>query len=110
MKVKAVLKRADIGRLKILPLVNLIRGKKADTACRILSVQSNKAGPLLYKLIQSAAANAEQKKTIDIDRLFVNEIYVNLAPHRKSFMPRARGRASAILKKSSHISVVLSER
>ena len=110
MDVKAVLKGAVIGRLKVLPVMNLIRGKSVDEACRILSVQRQKASPLLYKLIQSAMANAQQKKTIDVDNLFIKEIYVNQARHRKSFMPRARGRASAILKKSSHISVILGER
>ena len=110
MEVKAVLKGARVGRLKVLPIVNLIRGKSVDTAYRILSVQCKKAGPLLYKLIQSAMANAQQKKTIDVDNLFIKEIYVDQAGHRKSFMPRARGRASTILKKSSHISVILGER
>ena len=109
-EVRAILKKAPIGRLKALPLVNFIRGKSADEACRILTVQRQKAAPILYKLIQSALANAQQKKTIDLDKLYVKEIYVNQGPHRRSFIPRARGRASGILKKSSHISVVLGER
>ncbi len=110
MEVKACLNKVSIGRLKVLPLVNLVRGKSVEEASRILSVQSKKAGQLLYKLIQSAIANAQQKKTMDVDKLFVKEIFVNQASHRKSFIPRARGRASTILKKSSHISVVLRER
>jgi len=109
-KIRAELRKAPIGRLKALPLVNLIRGKSADEACRILTVHRQKAAPLLYKLIQSALANAEQKKTIDLEKLYVKEIYVNQGSHRRSFIPRARGRASGILKKSSHISIVLSER
>ena len=109
-EVKATLKGAPIGRLKALPLVNLIRGKSADEACRILTVHHQKVAPLLYKLIQSALSNAQQKKTIDLDKLYVKEIFVNQGPHRKSFIPRARGRASRILKKSSHFSVVLRER
>ena len=51
-----------------------------------------------------------KKKTVDVDQLYVKTIFVNSGPHRRSFMPRAKGSASTILKKSSHISVVLGER
>jgi len=110
MEVKATLKYARIGVLKTLPVVNLVRGKSAHRAMQILSVQQRKASRLIHDLIQSGVANAEQKKTIDVDKLYVKSIYVNRGPHRKSFMPRARGSASAILKKTSHISIVLGER
>ena len=110
MEVKAELKYARIGVLKTLPVVNLIRGKDVHKAIQILSVQNRKASKLIYKLIQSGVANAEQKQTIDVDKLYVKSICVNRGPHRHSFMPRARGSASAIIKKTSHISVVLGER
>ncbi|MDE0151936.1 MAG: 50S ribosomal protein L22 [Bdellovibrionales bacterium] len=110
MEVKATLKYARIGVLKTLPVVNLIRGKNVHQAMQILSVQKRKASKLIHQLIQSGVANAEQKQTIDVDKLYIKDIYVNRGPHRKSFMPRARGSASAILKKTSHISVVLGER
>lgn len=110
MEVKATLKYARIGVLKTLPVVNLIRGKNVHQAMQILSVQQRKASKLIHQLIQSGVANAERKQTIDVDKLYVKSIYVNRGPHRKSFMPRARGSASAILKKTSHISVVLGER
>ena len=110
MEVKATLKYARIGVLKTRPVVDLVRGKSMHQAMQILSVQNKKASQLVYKLIQSAAANAENKKTIDVDKLYVKSIYVNRGPHRKSFMPRARGSASSILKRTSHISVVLDER
>ena len=110
MEVKAELKYARIGVLKTLPVVNLIRGKDVHQAVQILSVQNRKASKLIYKLIQSGVANAEKKQTIDVDKLYVKSICVNRGPHRHSFMPRARGSASPIIKKTSHISVVLSER
>ena len=110
MEVKAELKYARIGVLKTLPVVNLIRGKDVHKAIQILSVQNRKASKLIYKLIQSGVANAEQKQTIDVDKLYVKSICVNRGPHRHSFMPRARGSASPIIKKTSHISVVLGER
>ena len=62
MEVKAVLKNARIGVLKTLPVVNLIRGKNVHQAIHILSLQNKKASKLIYKLIQSGKANAEQKK------------------------------------------------
>ena len=110
MEVKAELKYAKIAVLKARPSANLIRGKKAFTAANILSVQNKKASILIYKLLKSAVASAEQKKTIDLDRLYVKKIAVNQGPHRRSFMPRARGRASGIIKQTSHISIVLDEK
>lgn len=110
MEIKASVKQVRIGTLKAKPVVNLIRGKSVHDVTRILSVQNKKASQILKKLVESAIANAEQRKTVDIDKLYVKEIFVNRGPHRKSFMPRARGRASSIIKRSSHISIVLDER
>jgi len=110
MEVKATLRYARISVLKALPVVNLVRGKNAHQAMQILSVQKRKSSKLIHQLIQSGVANAEQRETIDVDKLYVKNINVNRGPHRKSFMPRARGSASGILKKTSHISVVLGER
>ncbi len=110
MEVTATLKFAKVSVLKTQPVINLIRGRNVHQAIQILSVQDKKASKLVYKLIQSATANAENTKTMDVNRLYVKEVYVNRGPHRKSFMPRARGSASEILKKTSHISVVLGER
>lgn len=110
MEVKASLKYAKIGTLKSFPVINFIRGKSVNEVVRILSVQSNKASKLIHKLVQSALANAEQKKVIDVDRLYVKKIYINQGPFRRSFIPRARGRASSLIKKTSHIYVVLDEK
>ena len=110
MEVKAVLRYAKIGTIKTRPVINFIRGKSINSATRILSVQNKKISKLLHQLIQSALANAEQKKTIDVDRLYVKKISIDQGPCRRSFIPRARGRASEIVKKTSHISIVLDEK
>ena len=110
MEVKAVLRHAKVGNLKAFPVAGLVRGKNVSQAIQLLSVQKKKSAMMLQKLIQSAAANAEKAQSIDVDRLFVKSVCVDRGPHRHSFMPRARGRASAILKKTSHISVVLAEK
>ena len=110
MEVKATLNSAKVGVLKTQPVINLIRGRNVNQAIQILSVQDKKASQLVYKLIQSAVANAENTKTMDVNKLYVKEIYVNRGPHRHSFMPRARGSASSIIKRTSHISVVLGEK
>ena len=110
MEVKALLKNVSMGPLKARSTADLIRGKDVNKAIGILSLQNKKASKLMYKLVLSAVSNAEQKKVMDADRLYVKEVYVNPGPSRKSFIPRARGSASPILKKSSHISIVLGER
>ena len=110
MEARAILKSAKVGVLKTQPVINLVRGRRVHQAIQILSVQDKKASQLVYKLIQSAVANAENTQTMNMDKLYVKEIYVNRGPHRKSFMPRARGSASEILKRTSHICVVLGER
>ena len=110
MEVKAVLKNANIGALKLFPLANFIRGRSVNHIIRVLALQKTKPSQILYKLIQSAAASAEHKQTIDVNNLYIKSIQVDRGPARQSFMPRARGRASAILKRTSHINLVLSER
>lgn len=110
MEIKASVKGVRIGLLKVKPMVNLIRGKKVHDVTRILSVQNKKAARIMKTLVDSAIANAEHRKTVDIEKLYVKEIYVDRGPHRKSFIPRARGRASAIIKRSSHISITLGEK
>ena len=66
--------------------------------------------PMIVKLLKSAVANADQKKTIDVDTLYVKHISVDQGPTLKRYMPRAMGRASEIKKKTSHINLVLEER
>ena len=110
MEVRASLKFTRIAPRKMRLVVDLVRGKDVNEAVQILSFTNKKSAPVLKKLLQSAIANADQKKTIDIDTLFVKHISVDQGPTLKRYMPRAMGRASEIKKKTSHVNLVLEER
>jgi large subunit ribosomal protein L22 len=90
-------------------VADLIRGKGSEEALNILTFTKKAASKILIKLLKSAIANATQKKTIDIDRLYVKKIAVDQGPTMKRFQPRAMGRATTIRKRSSHITIVLDE-
>lgn len=110
MEVKASLRFARVGAQKARLVADLVRGKDVDTALKILTVTNKKSAVLFKKLIESAVANAEQKKVIDIDSLFVKTVTVDQGPKLKRWKPRAQGRASAHHKKMSHFNLVLDER
>ncbi len=110
MSVKASLKYTRMAPRKIRLVVDLVRGKDVNEAIQILSFTNKKSAPIIKKLLQSAVANADQKKTIDVDTLFVKHISVDQGPTLKRYMPRAMGRASEIKKKTSHVNLVLEER
>ena len=110
MEVKAKVSYARIAPRKIRLVADLVRGKDVNEAVQILSFTNKRSAPVLKKLIQSAVANADQKKTIDIDTLYIKHITVDQGPTLKRYMPRAMGRASEIRKKTSHINLVLDER
>ena len=109
MEVRAKLRFARIGPRKARLVADLIRGKGSEEALNILTFTKKGAAKILVKLLRSAIANATQKKTIDIDRLYVKQIMVDHGPMMKRFMPRALGRATMIRKRSSHITLVLDE-
>jgi large subunit ribosomal protein L22 len=110
MEVKAKLRFIRIAPQKARLVADLIRGKKSEDALNILTFTKKAAAKLIIKLLKSAIANATQKKTIDVDRLFVKKIAVDQGPTMKRFMPRALGRATTIRKRTSHITIVLDER
>ncbi len=92
-------------------VANMIRGKNVNDAVNILTFTRKKAAVLISKLLKSAIANAEENhKVVDVDDLFVRTITVDEGVTMKRFMPRARGSASQIKKRTSHITVVLNER
>lgn len=90
-------------------VVNIVRGKRVDVALNELLACKNKTAPALHKLIMSAAANASDQSSVDIDDLIVKCAWVDEGRVLKRFMPRAQGRATPIRKRSSHITVVLDE-
>ncbi len=110
MEVRAVSKYIRISPQKARLVAELIRGKDVDEALSILKFTPKKAARLIDKTLRSAIANAEQTKVIDIDSLYVKKIYIDQGPTMKRWMAKAMGRASRILKRTSHITVVLDEK
>ena len=110
MEVKASLKFARMAPRKIRLVADMVRGKDVNEAIQILTFVNKKSAPILKKLVQSAVANADQAKTIDLDTLYVKHISVDQGPTLKRYMPRAMGRASEIKKKTSHVNLILEER
>ena len=110
MEVKASLNFARIGSQKARLVADMVRGKDVNEAIRSLTFAKQKGAGLIKKLIESAVANAENRKTIDVDNLYVKSIWVDMGPALKRFRPRAQGRAFQVKKKLSHINVVLDEK
>jgi large subunit ribosomal protein L22 len=109
-KAKAVARYVRIAPRKVRLVVDLIRGKEVGEAIAILRHTPKSSSPVLEKLINSALANAENNHNMDVNNLYISEAYVDEGPTMKRFMPRAMGRAARILKRTSHITVVLSEK
>ena len=110
MEVKASLKYSRVGAQKARLVVDVVRGKNVNEAIRMLTHMNKKTAVLVKKLIESAVANADFKKVINVDSLFVKTIWVDEGPALKRIRPRAQGRAYGVKKKLSHINLVLDER
>ena len=108
--VKAVNRNVRPSARKINLLLKNIRGKKADTVIRDLSFARQRIAFDIKKTVQSAIANAENNFQFDIDNLFVKEAYVGKSIVLKRFRPRAKGRASAIKKPYTNITIILAEK
>ncbi|MBL4672419.1 MAG: 50S ribosomal protein L22 [Arenicella sp.] len=109
MQVKATAKNVRISPQKARLAVDQIRGKSVSRALEILSFGETKASSLVLKTLESAIANAEHNESADIDELFVTKCFVDEGPTMKRMRPRAKGRAFGILKRSSHITVSVSD-
>ena len=107
--VKAINKNVRSSPRKINLLLKNIRGKKADTVLRDLSFARQRIARDIKKTVQSAIANAENNNQYDIDNLYVKEAYVGKSLVLKRFRARAKGRASAIKKPYSNLTIILSE-
>ena len=110
MEAKAHLKYARISPRKVKIVCDLIRGKDVKLARGILENTPKAASELMIKLLNSAAANAENNFGMDPERLYVSETYANPGPILKRGMPRAQGRMYRINKRTSHITVVVAEK
>jgi len=109
---KAHAKYIRISPYKVRPVIDLIRGKDVSEAVTILKFSSKrKASHIVEKVLNSAVANAENKfPNIEIDKLYVKEVYANDAPRLKRFRAGAMGRVKPITKRLSHISIFLDEK
>lgn len=108
--VKAINKNVRSSPRKVNLILKYIRGKKVDIAIRDLSFARKRIAMDIKKTVQSAVANAENNYQYDIDNLYVKEAYVGKSLVLKRFRPRAKGRASAIKKPYSNITIILSEK
>ena len=109
MEIVARAKMIRISPRKVRIVGEVIKKKNVNDAMGMLMYMPQKASFILKKLLDSAIANAKQKKYVDIDSLFVKNVIVDGGPMLKRFLPRAMGRASKIRKRLSHITLVLDE-
>ena len=109
MEVRAVAKDTGISVRKVRLLVDMVRGKKVDEALNLLKFTPSPNAKVVAKVVKSAAANAENNLQMSPSELRIVSIFADEARTMKRFRPRARGRASHILKRSSHITVIITE-
>jgi large subunit ribosomal protein L22 len=107
---RAIARYVRISPRKVKIVIDLIRGKSANEALAILKFTPKAASEVVTKLLKSAIANAENNLDLNKDDLYVAEIYADQGPTLKRVMPRARGMAFQIKKRTSHITVILDEK
>ena len=107
---KATVSTVRITPRKVRLVIDLVRGKSVQEAIAILENTAKSAAPVVKKLINSAVANAKNNYEMDENNLFIKSIYANEGIRMKRFMPRAKGSASSLTKRTSHITVVVAER
>lgn len=110
MEIRAAAKYVRISPRKIRLIINQVRGKKVGDALNVLSFAPQKGARILKKLVNSAVANAEENSGVDVDSLYIKRIYADEGPTLKRWRPRARGRATRIRKRVSHLTVILDEK
>jgi len=110
VEARAVARHVRISPRKARQVVDLIRGKDLQEALAILELTPKAASKIVSKVVRSAAANAENNHEMDPDSLYVAKAYVDQGPALKRIRPHARGRAGLVMKRTSHITVVLAER
>ena len=109
MEVAATLRYSRLSAQKARLVLNQIRGLPVDRALDVLTFSNKKAARTVRKVLESAIANAENNEGADIDELKVSEVFVNEGMTMKRIKPRAKGRADRIFKRSSHITVTVTD-
>lgn len=110
MEARAIAKYVRVSSRKAGVVLDLVRGKNVKEAIAILEYTPRNAAVEINKVLKSAVANAENNFNLDVNKLYVSEAYANQGPTLKRFKPRAQGRAYSIMKRTSHISIVVKER
>lgn len=110
MEFRSCYKYAKISPRKARYVMDLVRGKSVNDALRILRVTHKRASYMIDKAIRAAIATANENLDIDVDLLYVTRALVDCGPSRKWQRPRPRGVSARILKRTSHLTVVLSEK
>ena len=105
--VRAVAKKVGASQKRLKPIMDLVRGQRVDTALDTLSLLTSPWAKSVAKVVAAAAANAENNMVMDRDTLRIVQITADQATPLKRFRPRARGRIGRIIKRSSHITVVV---
>ncbi len=98
-----------ISAQKVRLVCDQIRGKRVEEALSVLEFTPRKGAKLVAKVLRSGIANAENNQNLDVDALFVKRVEVGPGPTLKRFLPRAQGRATPLLKRTSHITIILDE-
>ena len=109
MKTTAIIRNVHVSARKGKLVVDLIRGKKVNEAIRILETTNKKSAPIIKKLLNSAIANAMNNHGMNGSSLYVYEVFANEGPTMKRVMPRAKGSADTIFKRTTHFKIVLSD-
>ena len=110
MEAKAVAKYIRIAPRKVRVVMNLICGKNVADAFAILKFTPKAGADVIEKVLKSAVANAENNFDMNVDKLYISSAYVDQGPTLKRIHPRSRGQAFSILKRTSHVTVVVAER
>ena len=110
MEAKAIAKYIRIAPRKVRIVADLIRGKSIGEAIAILQHTPKVASEVIEKVLKSAVANAEHNYDMNVDALYISTIYVDQGPTMKRVHPRSRGQAFKILKRSSHVTVMVKEK
>lgn len=110
MEAKAIARTVRIAPRKVRLVVDLVRGKSVAEAASILRLTPKASSVVVGKVLKSATANAVNNLNLDQSKLYIKEAYVDEGPTLKRYRPRAKGSAGSILKRTSHITIVLEER
>ena len=110
MEARAYLRHARISPRKVQIVADLIRGNDVNTAMAILMQTPKAASEPMIKLLKSAVANAENNNNMDVEKLYVSQVFATPGPILKRVMPRAQGRAYRINKRTSHVTLAVAEK